>query len=148
MICSPAFDALPKPFDNIIGFWRFTQQRGVEKVVIITRPPGSHFAAISQDTAKYLDGQGVDIVIRADPTLNANVYHLDFKKGWFRSFVGSATFTLGGLEANQEIVAEVEGVGTLAPCQREIARLVSDSDAISFPKWVQRNQAATLGIVR
>lgn len=142
VICSPAFDTLPKPFNDVIAFCHFLQQREVEKVVIITRPPGCDGAAMPQDTARLLDGQGVDIVIRTNPKLNAKIYHLEFKKGWFRSFVGSADFTLEGLKKNQEIVSEMEGFGTLAPCQREIARLLSDSDAMSFPIWIHRRQTA------
>lgn len=142
VICSPAFDTLPEPFNNVVGFCRFLQQRDVEKVVIITRPPGCDAAALPQETARFLDSQGIDIVIRATPELNAKLYHLEFKRGWFRSFVGSADFTFSGLKTNQEVVAEVEGVGTLAPCQREIAKLVSDNDAMSFPIWIHRNQAA------
>ena len=139
-ICSPYFDKLPSPFGNIITFCRFMQQREVDKITIITRPPGCDRSAISRDTARLLDGQGVEIVIRTSPYLHAKVYHLEFRKGWFRSFIGSANFTVGGLERNQEVMAEVEGVGPLAPCQREIARLLSDNGAMSFPHWTQKNQ--------
>lgn len=142
VICSPAFDTLPKPFNDIIGFCHFLQQRDVEKVVIITRPPSCDAAALPQEAARFLDSKGIDIVIRTTPKLNAKLYHLEFKKGWFRSFVGSADFTFSGLETNQEVVAEVEGVGSLAPCQREISKLVSDNDAMSFPIWIHRRQPA------
>jgi len=141
-ICSPFFDKLPTPFDNIIGFCRFLQQREVDKIVIITRPPGSDKQAMTVETARYLDAQGVEFAIRAKPYLHAKMYHLEFKRGYFRSFIGSANFTMGGLERNQEIVAEMEGVGPASPCERELARLLSDNGAMTFPVWVQRHLPA------
>jgi phosphatidylserine/phosphatidylglycerophosphate/cardiolipin synthase-like enzyme len=142
VICSPYFDKLPKPFNNIITFCRFLQQREVEKIVIITRPPGCDMTAMPRETARLLDAQGIEMIIRATPYLHAKMYHLDFKRGYFRSFIGSANFTLGGLERNQEIVTEVEGVGPLSPCQREIERMLSDNGAMTFPIWVHRHQPA------
>lgn len=141
-ICSPFFDRLPTPFGDIIGFCRFLQQREVNKIVLITRPPGSDKTAMTIKTARYLDAQGVEVIIRATPYLHAKMYHLEFKKGYFRSFIGSANFTLGGLERNQEIVAEMEGVGRASPCERELTRLLSDNGAMTFPIWVQRHLPA------
>jgi len=145
VICSPAFDTLPAPFNNVIGFCNFLQQREVDKIVIITRPPGSGNAALPQETAKLLDSRGIDVVIREKPTFNSKLYHLDFHKGWFRSFIGSASFTNEGLQENQEVMAEVEGVGVSSPCYREIERLLSDKGAISLPMWINR-QASGQGV--
>lgn len=138
VLCSPAFDPLPEPFGNIIGFCQFLQLRDVAKIVIVTSPPGSDAGALSQETAEHLDGRGVEIVVRDDPKLNAKIYHLDFKQGWFRSFVGSADFTFAGLSTNRETIAEMEGVGPSSPSQIEIEKLVSDNKAVNFPNWNYR----------
>lgn len=140
VICSPFFNKLPNPFDNVISFCRFLQQREVEQITIITRPPGCDNTAMTAEIARLLDVQGIELIIRASPYLHAKMYHLEFKRGYFRSFVGSANFTIGGLEKNQEIMAEVEGVGPVAPCQREIARLLNDNGAMTYPIWVHRHQ--------
>lgn len=137
-ICSPFFDKLPKPFDNLLGFCRFLQQRGAERIVIITRPPGTDKTAITVETARMLDAQGVEFMIRAVPPLHAKMYHIQYKTGNFRSFIGSANFTMGGLAKNHELVAELEGVGEVSPCDREIASLLMGNGSMTFPVWVQR----------
>jgi phosphatidylserine/phosphatidylglycerophosphate/cardiolipin synthase-like enzyme len=143
-ICSPYFNKLPKPFDDILKFSRFLQQRGAEDIVIITRPPGVDNTALTVEAARHLDALGVRFFIRTTPYLHAKMYHIEYTKGYFRSFVGSANFTLGGLEKNQELVAELEGVGD-SPCHRELARMTSGAGAMTFPVWVQRQQPAGAG---
>jgi phosphatidylserine/phosphatidylglycerophosphate/cardiolipin synthase-like enzyme len=139
VICSPYFNKLPTPFDNVVSFCRFLQQRGIENITIITRPPGCDGTAMTTEIARMLDAQGIELIIRANPYLHAKMYHVEFKQGYFRSFVGSANFTIGGLDKNQEVMAEVEGVGEHAPCQREIARLIGDNGAMTYPIWVHRH---------
>ena len=78
-------------------------------------------------------------MIRATPALHAKMYHIQYKTGNFRSFVGSANFTIGGLQRNHELVAELEGVGDVSPCDREIASLLVGNGSMSFPVWVQRH---------
>jgi hypothetical protein len=96
------------------------------------------------DTARQLDALGVLFFIRTTPYLHAKMYHIEYSKGYFRSFVGSANFTLGGLEKNHELVAELEGVG-VSPCHRELARMTSGHGAMTFPAWVQRQEPAGAG---
>lgn len=141
-ICSPFFDQLPKPFNDVIGFCSFMQRRGTEIIQIITRPPDEDRQAMSLDTAKILAAQGVTLVIRSDPYLHAKMYHFEYARGYFRTFVGSANFTLGGLDRNHEIVAEVLGTGDGTACHREIARMTSRG-AQSFHAWVARNRPSS-----
>ncbi|WP_085217868.1 phospholipase D family protein [Allosphingosinicella indica] len=143
-ICSPYFHLLPKPFDNIIKFCGFLQRRGIGEIVIITRPPGVDSAAMSLDTARRLDADGISFFIRANPYLHAKMYHIEYSKGHFRSFVGSANFTIGGLERNHEVMAELEGVGPASPCERELARMTGNG-ALTFPAWVHRHKPAGAG---
>jgi len=137
-ICSPYFDKLPKPFDNVIVFCRHLQSRGVENISIITRPPGVDATALDRDSAKTLAGMGIDLFIRAAPYLHAKIYRIQYSKGHFRSFVGSSNFTLGGMERNHELVAELEGFGPNSPCLREVSRLTGRG-ALSYTQWAGSN---------
>lgn len=143
VLCCPTFDRLPAPFTDIVGLCSFFEQREVGKIVIITRPPGSDEQALPPETAKLLNGRGIDIVIRSQPYFNARLYHLEFNKGWFRSFVGSASLTIDGVEKNHEIMAEVEGAGFLPPCHQEIRDLMSDNGAMNYPIWARRQASET-----
>ena len=138
IICSPFFDKLPAPFGDVSGFCRFLTNRGTDNIQIITRPPGSD-QGMSREVAKYLAAQGVEILIRAKPYLHAKMYHFEYERGYFRTFVGSANFTMGGFERNHEIVTEMEGVGSESPCHRELARM-SKQGAMTYNAWVARGQ--------
>ncbi|MCV2881889.1 phospholipase D family protein [Actibacterium sp. XHP0104] len=144
MICSPYFGKLPEPFKDVEEFCRFANRRGVEKIQIVTGPPGGH-TSLPIDTARALSALGVEIYIRSKPYLHAKMYHFEYAKGYFRSFVGSANFTIGGMANNHELVTEMEGVGDATPCHREIARLRDNGGAISYQSWLQRGQPAGEG---
>jgi hypothetical protein len=94
---------------------------------------------MSLEVAKVLAATGVQIVIRPEPYLHAKMYHFEYARGFFRCFVGSANFTLGGFERNHEIVAELEGSGDGGVCQREILRMTARG-AVPFHVWVARGQ--------
>ena len=140
VICSPFFDGLPIPFKNVTEFCRFMQIRGTEKIQIITRPPGCDASAMRLDVAKALEAQGVELFIRSQPYHHAKMYHFEYAKGFFRSFVGSANFTMGGFERNYELVAEMEGVGDTSPCHREIKRMQQTGGALTYHAWVAKGQ--------
>lgn len=139
VICSPFFDKLPHPFGDVLGFCKFLNIRGTSSIHIITRPPGSDPQAMTRETAKLLSAQGVEIFIRATPYLHAKMYHFEYEQGFFRTFVGSANFTMGGFERNHELVTEMEGVGTTSPCHVEIARM-AQTGALTYNAWVARGQ--------
>jgi phosphatidylserine/phosphatidylglycerophosphate/cardiolipin synthase-like enzyme len=140
VLCSPYFDSLPAPFGDVLGFCNFMQRRGTESIDIITRPPGTDLQALKLDTAKRLAAQGVRIFIRATPYLHAKMYHIEYAKGYYRTFVGSANFTIGGFDRNHEVVAEIEGVGIGSACHREIARMQELRSAQTFEAWIARGQ--------
>jgi hypothetical protein len=139
VICSPFFDKLPSPFGDVVGFCKFLNVRGTNSIHIITRPPSSDPQAMTRDVAKLLAAQGVEIFIRATPYLHAKLYHFEYEQGTFRTFVGSANFTLGGFERNHELVTEMEGFGKSSPCHTEIARM-SQIGALTYNAWVARGQ--------
>lgn len=140
VICSPYFDRLPKPFEDILGFCIFLKRREVETIQIITRPPGADKQAMTVDMAHRLAAEDIEIFIRTTPYLHAKMYHFEYSKGYFRSFVGSANFTMGGFERNHELVTEIEGVGNQSACHREIARMQSLGGAMTFTAWVAKGK--------
>lgn len=140
IISSPFFDTLPPPFEDVVGFCRFLQRRGVESIQIITRPPGCDSAAMKKDVAKELSALGVELFIRENPYHHAKMYHLEYMKGYFRCFVGSANFTKGGFERNYEIMAEMEGVGDASPCHRELKRMQETGGTVTYHAWISKGQ--------
>ena len=137
VICSPYFGSLPPPFHNVLEFCVSQKRRGVHQLEIITRPPGADDAALSSGAAKELAKLGIGLYVRVSPYLHAKFYHFDFTHGFFRSFVGSSNFTMGGFSRNYELMAELEGVGMTSPCHTEIARL-QDRGTLTYESWVGR----------
>ena len=142
VICSPYIGRLFSPFNSILEFCRTQISRGTREIQIITCPPGSGNSTISKETARHLESQGVEIFIRMSPNLHAKLYHFEYIKGYFRSFVGSSNFSLGGFENNHELVAEIEGVGENTPFHREIDRLLGKGTQ-PYRNWIITN--ASLG---
>lgn len=143
-ICSPYFGLLPQPFSNVLGFCTFLKRRSEPEITIITRPPSIDQSALTLEIARLLDLDGVKLLIRSDPYLHAKFYHIRYVKGHFRSFVGSANFTRGGLEKNDELMAELEGVGNNTPCDREVARLIGPG-ALSLQAWAAKTKTSING---
>ena len=137
VICSPYFDRLPAPFHDLLHFCILQQRRDVKQIQIITRPPGADNTALTGAMAREVARLGVEIFVRNSPYLHAKIYHFDYDKGYFRSFIGSSNFTLGGFRRNYELVAEIEGVGTRSPCHREIER-AQNKGALPYQSWVAR----------
>lgn len=138
VICSPYFGELPSPFNSWLSFFSQQEKRGVGDIKLVVRPPGSDAQALPVDTAKALAALGVEIFVRTSPYLHSKIYHFEYQKGFFRTFVGSSNFTKGGLKRNYEVVAEIEGVGTNSPCHREIARMLHKG-ALPYPQWAREN---------
>lgn len=140
-ICSPYFDKLPAPFGNVIEFCRFVQTRNDAAIQIITGPPSKRPSSLPLDDAHALAIQDVEIFVRTKPYLHAKLYHIEYVKGYFRSFVGSSNFTIGGLEGNDELMVEMIGSGATSPLHREITRL-RDLGSLTFQAWLARSQPA------
>lgn len=134
IICSPFFDRLPDPFGDVIEFCAFMQRRGTEDIQIVTRPPGAP-RAMSVATAKQLNGMGVKLFIRSTPYYHVKMYHIEYARGYFKTFVGSANFTMGGFDRNYELVAELQGSGDATACHREIAKMRDTGGALSYEAW-------------
>ncbi len=91
------------------------------------------------DVAKRLASKNVELFVYVNPYLHAKLYHFEYRKGYFRSFIGSSNFTLGGMKKNHEVVAEMEGVGDNSPCHQEIQRLLNSGATVRYEAWVARN---------
>lgn len=144
VICSPYFDKLPEPFRDVNYFCEFQKRKGVDSIQVITRPPGRGTSSLSVDAAKRLLINDVELFVFRKPYLHAKLYHLEYRRGHFRSFVGSSNFTIGGLKRNHELVAEMEGVGNNSPCHREIQRMLHTGGATSYSAWLANNMPGEL----
>ena len=138
VICTPYIGSLPKPWADILSFCLFHKRRGVDTLRLITRAPGADTEALPVATARLLAAAGVELAIRTSPFLHAKLYHLEYRQGHFRTFIGSSNFTLGGLQRNHELVAELEGVGNASPFHREIQRLLHGGGTLSYHGWMSR----------
>ena len=136
VICSPYFDSLPKPFRDVVHFCEFQKQKGVDCIRVITRPPGKSRSSLTIDAAKRLAINDVELYVFMNPYLHAKLYHLEYRRGYFRSFIGSSNFTLGGFRRNHELVTEMEGVGDSSPCHREIERMLRSGGTMSYKAWL------------
>lgn len=137
VICSPYFGKLPKPFGDIVKFCELQRAKGVDQISVITRPPGGEPTAMSVGQAQRLSINDVDVFVKISPYLHSKLFHIEYRKGYFKSFVGSANFTLGGFSRNHEVVAEMEGVGNNSPCHREITRLLTGG-TMSYRAWLEK----------
>lgn len=135
LLCSPFFDRLPAPFNNVLEFCTLMQKRGAENIQIVTRPPTGRDNTLEQSVAKLLNERGVSIFVRSKPYFHVKLYHIEYSTGRFKTFVGSANFTTGGFERNYELMAELQGSGKETECHREIARM-RDVGALPYEKWV------------
>lgn len=141
LLCSPFFDKLPAPFENILEFCALMQRRGAETIQIVTRPPTGRDNSLDQSVAKLLNEMGVRIFVRTKPYFHAKFYHIEYTTGRFKTFIGSANFTTGGFERNYELMAELQGSGNETACHREIARM-RDVGALSYEAWVTKGLPA------
>ena len=139
VICSPYFGKLPAPYSDVVAFCVHQQRRGVESIRVITGPPGKRSTAMPVPVARELVTKKVEVFVYMNPILHAKLYHIEYRKGYFRSFVGSSNFTIGGFENNHELMAEMEGVGLNSPCHREIERMLKSNGTVTYEAWVAKS---------
>ena len=91
--------------------------------VFVTAPPDNRKNnVLSWEEASLIENLGVNIAIR--PTsLHSKLYYIRYQEGDSSSFVGSANFTKGGFEGNDETVAYWRRSEPDAEVERELARL-------------------------
>ncbi len=102
--------------------------------MIVTRPPGSERETLSLQEAEILVGMGVDLKIRKQPPLHSKIYFFSFQEGDYTAFVGSANFTIGGFERNDESVAFFRDARHRKIIDKEVDRLTKYG-SLPFNHW-------------
>lgn len=144
-VASPNIGEIPS-FKTIIRFAQHLLREEGVKFQIITRPPtlseGTNF--ISLASANIIVNLGVDLLIRTNPALHSKVYHFEFRQGDQASFVGSANFSKGGFERNDETVAFFRDPEVNRKVEIELNRLAGFG---SFPyiMWKAQNASKLKG---
>lgn len=129
-IASPYIGTLPGGFETIVRFAELLLKHGCT-LVIVTRQPRSgepepgkarEGGLLYEYEAEKLESmEEVELLIH--PGLHSKVYQFHFRQGDRASFVGSANFSLGGLQRNVETVAMFEHASDNDSVGRELERL-------------------------
>lgn len=133
IIVSPFISRIPG-FKPISNFARFVLSRNNSRLIIVTRPPVSGSETLTLEEASILENMGVDLYIRPKPVLHSKVYMFRFSDGSFRAFIGSANFTLGGFDRNEETIAFFHDPIYKKEIDREISRL-TDIGTLPLRLW-------------
>ena len=142
-IVSPFVNPIPG-FDSTHKFFSFLSGRYPEaSLSLVTRPPNDRRPdVLSWQAAELIASIGVDLKIRPNPTLHSKVYYFRYVEGDSSSFVGSANFTKGGFERNDETMAFWRRGESNAKVESELARL-SGRGSYDFMDWkVERERIA------
>ena len=103
-VVSPFIGKLPA-FQNILEFARDLLRSETSTFQVVTQPPGTGSNRLTHAQAEAIVRLGVDLLVRSSPTLHSKIYHFRFADGGQTAFVGSANFTLGGFNRNDETMA-------------------------------------------
>lgn len=132
-IVSPFISAVP-PFSSTSDFCVAAIKRGVNRILIVTRPPESDTATLTKGEADLLVRNGVDLRIRTAPKLHSKIYMFIYEENQYAAFVGSANFTKGGFVENDETVTLIQRLDDRLPVVKEIERLESHG-AFPYSYW-------------
>lgn len=132
-VVSPFIGKLPA-FRDIVNFSRIMLQYGNCTLQVVTRPPGSRNDTLTNTQADAIVHLGVDLLIRTSPWLHSKIYHFEFREGNQTAFVGSANFTLGGFERNDETMAMLRDRIDNERVQAELERLCGWG-SMPYPNW-------------
>ena len=93
--------------------------------MIVTRPPGSERETLSLQEAEILVGMGVDLKSANNRHYTLRSISFPFQEGDYTAFVGSANFTIGGFERNDESVAFFRDPRLQKIIDKEVDRLTN-----------------------
>ena len=133
VLFSPFIGKLPA-FRDIVNFSRVVLQYGNCTLQVVTGPPGSGNDRLTNIQAETIVRLGVDLLIRACPWLHSKIYQFEFREGNQTAFVGSANFTLGGFERNDETMAMMQDSIENERVHAELERL-SGRGSTPYPNW-------------
>jgi phosphatidylserine/phosphatidylglycerophosphate/cardiolipin synthase-like enzyme len=132
-IVSPFVTAI-KPWPSVLAFATFFLRRHTLGLTLVTRPPGTASALLSQNEAEQLENMGVDLKIRSQPTLHSKIYLFEYEQGDYTAFIGSANFTQGGFSNNDETVTKFRTANEKSAILREVKRL-NGHGAFPYHYW-------------
>jgi phosphatidylserine/phosphatidylglycerophosphate/cardiolipin synthase-like enzyme len=128
-VVSPFIGNIPG-FGSVVDFARILLRNSEVAFQLVTRPPfdanNSWAAADGCITSAYAEALvrlGVELLIRTSPLLHSKVYQFAFREGDHASFVGSANFSRGGFELNDETVAVFRDIDDNRRVSAELDRL-------------------------
>ncbi len=139
-IASPFIGQLPS-FKTVIRFTQFFLREENKSFQLITCPPidNENEKYISKRYAEVMVKLGVDLLIREKPTLHSKVYQFVYDRNIKISFVGSANFTKGGFERNDETVSMFRDPIINKKVSEELNRL-SGFGSLSYYAWKLRKK--------
>lgn len=148
-VVSPFLGGLPD-FSSTVEFARFFLRNEESSLTLVTRPPrreaaGGEIAGPGREgilndiQAEALVALGVDLRIRKSPPLHSKVYQLQIAEKKWVSFVGSANFSLGGFQKNDETVVFFGGEPENKQVDREVTRLTG-TGSIPYRDWDMINR--------
>ena len=139
-IVSPFVTALPG-FQSPLYFFQHLSMRLPEiQLQLVTRPPNDKKGQVlSWLEAEQIANIGVELLIRPAPTLHSKVYYIKYRDGDGSSFVGSANFTRGGFERNDETIAFWRRGEDNYEVEKEVARLAGPG-SVTFLQWKVRTR--------
>lgn len=132
-VISPFVTTVPG-FKTTHEFFGFLVTRMPDALfILVTKPPSDiDNNVLSHQEANLIARLGVNVVIRK--SLHSKVYYLRYPEGDTSSFVGSANFTKGGFERNDETIAHWRRGHADVSMEREVARLTGRG-AYSLMQW-------------
>ena len=138
-VAAPYVGRVP-PYGSVVGLANFLFTRECESFVLVTLPPQSESEPSNRGIlrlpeADMIAGKGVDLRVRS--RLHSKVYQFLFPGGDRVAFVGSANFTAGGFEKNDETVAIFREKADNDAVAREFERLAGFG-AQEYTHWKAR----------
>lgn len=137
-VVSPFIGKLPA-FENIVEFARDLLRYETCTFQVVTQPPGSGSDRLTHTQAEAIVRLGVDLLVRSSPTLHSKIYHFKFADDRQTAFVGSANFTLGGFNRNDETMAMMIHSVHNRAVRAELDRL-SGRGSIPYSHWKAQSQ--------
>ena len=136
-IASPFVGKIPG-FGTLANLARIILKEENVSMELITRPPDSDKATITEGMAEAVVALGVELVVRHSPLLHSKVYQVTFENGSRAGYVGSANLTNGGLKQNDETMALFLSAEENHQIKLELDRLFG-SGAVPYRLWKAKN---------
>lgn len=125
-------------FGNIANFARIILKENNVSMELITRPPDTDKATITEAMAEVVVDLGVELLVRQSPPLHSKIYQVTFANGNRAAYVGSANLTDGGFNRNDETMALLMSVDENRKVELELDRL-SRYGALPYRLWKTKN---------